>query len=511
VFYAMINATSDFDVYSGTLNGDEPRNTSELSITVNPLNRVNGILGAAMSTADTLQTAPFDTWNHAKIPRIDELEAAEERNDPNRSWYTVDRRTNYSYAGLTGVPVVNLFEFGWTNLTIPYEYMYTSCELLPENDIKTNKTDTGVLISYPNTRSQIEYLRNLKQSGRLYDIGQFKSNVTDSIEPNISPERRFFFYTTYPEGTQKNRNGTMRLLYGSSLFTTLEFFLFQCSMKSVTVEAKITCEGSACAVAQLRRIDRTKLPMRGFRSLSTPYDVVNDRRVNKQFINALSGIGGQMTWERPNPVDSWLYGMLPWGGDPDASGIGFNPVTNWTSYLNDPEKTIGMSRRLTSVLNTFWDASRWPLAITRDDPFAKISLNSQTAEPGKPLTMNKTEATTLRNIPVYRANAGWVAGLLLCSSILLLLGIFSVFLSFRITVPDIFDYVSSFTRDNPYVDAPQGKSGLNGAARARMLRALPVQLGDVDAEKDVGYITVRSVDGKRDREMGRVRMDRMYR
>lgn len=188
-----------------------------------------------------------------------------------------------------------------------------------------------------------------------------------------------------------------------------------------------------------------------------------------------------------------------------------HPVTNWTSYLDNPQKTIDMSRRLTSILNTFWDASRWPLAITRDDPFAKISLNSSTKKPNAPLTMNKTEATTLRNVPVYRTNKGWVAGLLFCSTILLLLGIFSVFLSFRIMVPDIFDYVSSFTRDNPYVDAPQGKSALNGAARARMLRALPVQLGDVDAGKDVGYITVRSVDGKRDREQGKVRRNRMYR
>lgn len=34
-----------------------------------------------MSILDALQTAPCEIWNHAKIARIDDLEAAEERND----------------------------------------------------------------------------------------------------------------------------------------------------------------------------------------------------------------------------------------------------------------------------------------------------------------------------------------------------------------------------------------------------------------------------------------------
>jgi hypothetical protein len=125
--------------------------------------------------------------------------------------------------------------------------------------------------------------------------------------------------------------------------------------------------------------------------------------------------------------------------------------------------------------------------------------------------MNDTEAIVTRQVPIYRANAGWVACLVICSCILLLLGVFSFFLSLRITAPDIFDYVSSFTRDNPYINAPQGGSGLDGAERARLLRKLPVQLGDADASAETGYITMRSVDGKKDCQQGRVRRERLYR
>jgi hypothetical protein len=163
------------------------------------------------------------------------------------------------------------------------------------------------------------------------------------------------------------------------------------------------------------------------------------------------------------------------------------------------------------VLNTFWDAHRWPLAITRNDPFARKSFDENTGEPTLMLTMNKTEAMTTRQIPIYRADPGWVACLVICSSVLLLLGIVSFVLSFCITVPDIFDYVSSFTRDNPYIDAPYVGSTLDGAKRAQLLKKFRVQLGDTDVDAKAGYIALRSIYDTKDREQGRVRKDRMYR
>jgi hypothetical protein len=104
-----------------------------------------------------------------------------------------------------------------------------------------------------------------------------------------------------------------------------------------------------------------------------------------------------------------------------------------------------------------------------------------------------------------------VACLVICSSVRLLLGVFSLVLSMRITVPDIFDYESSFTRDNPYVHAPSGGSALDGVERVRLLRKMRMQLGDVDEEFETVYITVRSIEGKEDCKKGRVRRERMYR
>jgi hypothetical protein len=273
-------------------------------------------------------------------------------------------------------------------------------------------------------------------------------------------------------------------------------------MKSVMVEARIICESESCGVEGLRRLDVNSMK-RPSTPRFLPYDVVRSGRTTQFFIAYLAEIGGKSYLA--NPVDAYIYGNTPWGT------LRGDAMKNWTEYINQPQKAVALSHRLTRVLNTYWDASRWPVAMTRNDPFGQLSLNQTSGGPLEGLTMKRTEATVKRPVSVYHANAGWVACLIICSSVLLLLGIFSLFLSLRITVPDIFDYVSSFTRNNQYVNAPQGGSGLDGAERARLLRKLRVQLGDADAGAETGYITMRSVESKKDRELGRVRRDRMYR
>ncbi|KAL4770044.1 hypothetical protein BDW60DRAFT_209445 [Aspergillus nidulans var. acristatus] len=53
---------------------------------------------------------------------------------------------------------------------------------------------------------------------------------------------------------------------------------------------------------------------------------------------------------------------------------------------------------------------------------------------------------------------------------------------------DILGYVSSLTRNNPYVPVPDGGSTLSGFERARLLRDMEVQILNVDERKDTGHI-----------------------
>ncbi|KAF2873962.1 hypothetical protein BDV95DRAFT_604181 [Massariosphaeria phaeospora] len=277
--------------------------------------------------------------------------------------------------------------------------------------------------------------------------------------------------------------------------------LGECSINSLLVEARIGCRSDTCAVERLRRLPMIRSEMSS--DVGIPHDVVHAGHIAKYFIRHIPGIGGPVSQFTYHPLDDYVYGVTPWSGT--TNGL--------VTHLHDWRNVTGadMSRRLTRVLNIYWDASRWPQNIVRNDPYAKSSLNETSGEPPTLMMMNRTDALFTWQEPIYKANIPWVISLLLCSGVLLLLGIVSLLLSFRITAHDIFDYVSSFTRDNPYIDAPAGGSHLDGAERARLLKGLKVQLGDVDAGAEVGYIALRSVRGEEECAEGRIKRGRMYR
>ncbi|KAJ4365520.1 hypothetical protein N0V83_008139 [Neocucurbitaria cava] len=467
MFYANVDAGSDF-----------PRESYNEDVD----NRVNAVLSTSLMTADTLDFTGLDTWGHLKIPRIDALEQDEARNSSDRPWFDVVNQVNQTYASLTGVDVMNLEMGADASLTIPYEYMHFDCEMHPSTNATSN---LGVM----------KYLNELQKAERLESGGAFTLNATWTTFL-----KRGFFIFGIADGIT-----AQKLLYGSQFFSG-SIYLFECSMSSVLVEAYIECTTATCEAKRLRRLNT---PRQERYQNYLPYDVVRSAYTFKYLIANIPGIGGTTSISTPNPIDAYVYGVTPWS----LESTGLAPRLNWTEYIGVPQKSVDMSRRLTKLLNTYWDASRWPMAITRNDPYmnSTSSLNTTSGEPVEELRMNKTDAVVTTQVSIYKADVPWVVSLVICSSILLILGLVSFVLSLSITAPDIFDYVSSFTRDNPYVNAPKGGSGLDGAERARLLRKLPVQLGDVEPTSDVGYIAMKSVESEKDCQQSRIRRERMYR
>jgi hypothetical protein len=471
--------------------------------------RLDAVLFSSLMTAESLEWTPVDAWNHPKIPRIEELELAEAGNSTDRSWHTVDPDGKYSYASFTGVNVINLSEEGSTTFSFPYQYMYFKCEFSSGNDIQQQKnTVTGELLPpLPSPGALNRYLNQLNDEGKLLwafgvepkDLGNGTMYYDYASSVLKMDGRRHFMYT---KGTSQNPEA---LLYGSRGLA-LDVWLWECPQKSIMVEVEMTCRTDSCRVQRLRR----KEDLRQERSVqNVPRDFVHDANTNKYLIEQLAKLAGNTSIERPNPMDAYVYGTTnPWVID-ETTGI--IPNNNWTTYVGQPQKAIDLSHRTTRMLNTVVDASRWPLAITRNDPFARRSLNQTSGEPSPFLTLNETQAVVTKEIPIYRVNVPWATCLVICSAVLLLLGIFGFIVSAKTTVPDIFSHVSSLTRDNPHFDTSAGGSVLDGADRARLLRKTRVQLGDIDADSDTGYVAFRSVENNEDCQKGRVRRERMYR
>lgn len=471
VFYANVNAPSSFVMQSYNEDAVE---------------FVSAVVSTTFSTVDTTDLLSVDPWNHPKIPRIFELEEAEARNTTDTPWYTVDKSKNITYASLTGVNVMNLQRNTNANLTVPYEYMYFKCDLV---DTGVNQTELAAR----------KFLSDLKLV-TPWDNKTFSSLFNTSVYmPNSASG---YFISTYQIIGYNTEDYVPKTLFFVAKNYNLAAPLYSCSYNSVLVEANIQCRSDSCEVDRIRRL-RTPRSERGASGL--PWDVVHSGHWNSYFLRHLGGIGGVVSSFKNHPVSTYVYGDIPW-----RLSYEFAPpaVLNWSTVA-----PADMSNRLTRYLNTYWDASRWMLAVTRNDPYAESpsTLNKTTGEPFTPLMMNKTEALVTWEVPVYKRNAGWIACLIICSGVLLAVGLFSLVLSFHVTSPDVFNYVSSFTRDNPYVDAPEGGSALCGAERARLLKNMRVQIGDVDADKEVGYIALRSVVNKKDCVEGRVRPEKTYR
>ncbi len=103
-----------------------------------------------------------------------------------------------------------------------------------------------------------------------------------------------------------------------------------------------------------------------------------------------------------------------------------------------------------------------------------------------------TQAVLTHAVEVFSYSRLWLALLLGSSSALLAIGVAGRVLERRTLVPDMFGYVASMTYNNRYFSLP-GESGggvLDAMSSTRLLRDLPVIIGDVDGRRDVGQIAI---------------------
>ena len=128
-----------------------------------------------------------------------------------------------------------------------------------------------------------------------------------------------------------------------------------------------------------------------------------------------------------------------------------------------------------------------PWYRTGNLPANTSALNDDPSAAGeKPFNSTIASVTTLTDI--YICNSIWAVILLAASSALLLCGLAGAFVKHLTRGPNILGYVSSITRDNPYVDIPSRGCTLDGLERARLLKGLKVKLKDVAPDDEVGHI-----------------------
>jgi hypothetical protein len=453
VSYASLNAST------GYLWGESP-SASEVYVPA-----MISYYSAALLGAEGNKQESTDIWGNPKIPVFDSLRG----ND--RNWRQVNGSETTQYASLTGVRLQGLCRDCELAMSVETSYSTLDCRNVAHrvrfSDI-LNYTGPDIRGWDPEQWTE-PFLGTAYRSAQEPWTSSFIV-TTRYMPPSINDTAWIVFVArnafTLPNETFLNTNTAS---------------IYNCSLETHRVEAEVVCKGGSCGVHRVRPSLVDTRPRR--------WSFYHEGALGFEYLcRYFPFASGYARFQVPTATDRFLFGdAAPFNTTP-------NGFPDWTLVADTT-----LSYRLTMVLNTMHHTDIAPISISTGDTFQPLRCVNTPETVGKPIPLdpcdfiNFTMADVSRNTKIYRTSKVWVTLLLLTSIFMLLLGAASITLQCINTVPDILGYVSTITRDNPYVELPANASVVDGPERTRLLRDLRIQLTDVQPGADVGHLAVCSV------------------
>jgi hypothetical protein len=440
---------------------------------------VNALFLSLMASPVAVRSSSVDTWGNVKIPWIENFENGSIADS--EGWFTHDTShdTIDSYSSLAGVPMsgVNDSSLNYT-MNMETTYLRLECPLVyyqnyssPNGTAQFEDNDTGYILETNGTKvffgTGAVIWSNDDSIQRWHDYTNL-ANLT-TLQP-----RTFFYASRGPTG------------------------LSQCSITTTYVEAEIACN-TTCAVARLRRSHLpTNLPP-AFMQIDNYPNGWED--FSSAFVTSVIGHP-----ETPTPVQIYLY-------EPENA---FSAAM-WTSSIQTipPITSDVYAARLGLQINTYWGLMNGMYAIPGGigPTTALVAGSNNTAGGGFLANVTTANGTQTSSTQVIEAHDGWIIALSIASIVMILASLIPPILRYAFTrSPDIMLNISSLaTRNNPYVPLPASGTYMAPSDRARLLKNLKVKFGDVEAESDVGRLTIASADkGGGEKWVGRVNKGRRY-
>ncbi|CAO2655975.1 Nn.00g047780.m01.CDS01 [Neocucurbitaria sp. VM-36] len=414
---------------------------------------------AALLSSSKYQATSMDLWGNIKLPIYRYIE-----NNTSDEWKQISNTTgaNVTYASLIGVPIVGPPSNGYTTFNIKARQFDITCS---SNELM-GKNESG--------------FGNMTATWKLRPLNQSKNcgNVTDCAVPDCDG---------YPCPILS------KSLANEDDPDNTTFSVASCEISFDYFESGVRCNGTSCAVYQMRKLDL----------FGDGYTEDEDDFTRNNYI------GNEMTF-------------LPTLDNYNVGSAAARGSTNMEKWMMDPTNFIGarydnvelhrlspevFAERLTILYNTFFQSTYGTLALGGHLP-SNLTQTGLIVGPsyGTNVTFNGTEANLLQESkPVYKTNWKWFTALLVCSLVLLIAAYVGLVLKYITLAPDIIGYASSLTLLNPYVPTPTGGTTLHGLERAALLHDLPVRIGDVCANEPVGAIAFAKADNGRVARLDRKR------
>ena len=408
---------------------------------------INALYIAALFTTPAIQASPVDTWSNVKVPTIENLESTD-KSDAD-GWYAISPE-NASYSSLVGLPIDGTRKTGSYHFSVESLYMTLDCPTISDFTLVNGTTHGGFFI-------------------------QIENSTLLTLYPN---------QTSYPTVEPWKVNfSALSNIDSNNAFTA------NCTLTRSSVESNITCDHGPCSVTQIRRSLFDQRPP-GWTPLN--YGVS---------INSMEDdwpkSGGDNNAGRSTPTEYFI-------SDPTMDSLSEERFSGGISLKGMSAELF--SERLSLVFNTYWQCSLVPWYQTGNFPTNTSALNDNPSYMGE-ATFNTTTTTVTTLTDIYICNRMWAFILLAASSALLLCGLAGAIVKHMTRGPKILGYVSSITRDNPYIDLPSEGSTLDGLERAKLLKGLKVKLQDVAPDDAVGHIAFGSAEAF---GTGKLKTGRLY-
>lgn len=394
----------------------------------------------ALKTTRKLQNSTQDLFGNIKIPVLSELDSV-----PNGTWAVVDYSTEVPYSSLLGIPVAGIPVDGNSTFQILSRYWTVNCPKLlyfPHFGTNPQFNNTNALL----TKSP-------------------STMVMQSTSKSLDTDHGSFNLTSLGE----NRDASVAY----------------CDLAYQDVESMVSCQSQDCSVIAMKN---TTTP-----ASTKPVSVIPMENTYNAIPETTIGYLHHASKEESTLLEQWL-------ANPTADFVSFQ-YSNLSKL--DPST---FSRNMQLAYNTFWQSTYGVAYLTGNLSSDLSTYNNITANPyEETLYFNSSQASVVRfDGQEYHSNKAFGGILFIISFLLLCEAVASVALRITTLAPDILGYVSSFTRDNPYLGA-SGASHLDGLERARALQALMVTIGDVNVGSEIGHITLTASEN-----VQRLKKQRLY-
>lgn len=284
--------------------------------------------------------------------------------------------------------------------------------------------------------------------------------------------------------------------------------LASCTIEPVFVMSAVNCKTSLCTVTKMRRAESYA---------KGSYFWTRDlMAANNNFTESFGAFALSLSYAIPGAYSN-EYLSTP--TEMYISGDESYPFAS--SGRTDLYKTPidDFSRRLGTIVNTYWLSSMaapWSTGNLQNTPLKQVinphcDTTPQFLYGVEQCLMTQTSTANVTHlVEVYICHIGWLALLVVASTLLCLIAVVGTVLRWMTTSPNILGYASTLTMDNPYIYARGVSSAMDGLDRTRALSDLRLRLADVRSDDQYGHVAVCSVDQGRSDVMKGLPKRRLY-